>query len=71
MEAGPSVVTLDRRYGSKESFESLSISQAQELLSAAIENAERVADLTWDGSVLVVDGNPDILAAAADESQDD
>ena len=71
VEAGPSVVTLDRRYGSKESFESLSISQAQELLSAAIENAERVADLTWDGSVLVVDGNPDILAAAADESQDD
>lgn len=71
VEAGPSVVTLDRRYGSKESFEPLSLGQAQELLSAAIENAERVAGLTWDGSVLVVDGNPDILAAAADESQDD
>lgn len=71
VEAGPAVVTLDRRYGKKETFEPLSIDQAQELLSAAIENAESRADLTWNGSVLVVDGSPAILSAAGDEAQDD
>ena len=71
METGPAVVTLDRRYGQKESFEPLSIDQAQELLSVAIDNATQTANLTWDGSVLVVEGNPAILAAAADDAQDD
>lgn len=71
VEAGPAVVTLDKRYGQKESFEPLSIDQAQELLSAAIDHAIQAANLTWDGSVLVVEGNPVILAAAADDAQDD
>ena len=71
VEAGPAVVTLDKRYGQKENFEPLSIEQAQELLSAAIDNAVQAANLTWDGSILVVEGNPTILAAAADDSQDD
>ena len=64
VEAGPAVVTLDKRYGQKENFEPLSIEQAQELLSAAIDNAVQAANLTWDGSILVVEGNPTILAAA-------
>ena len=71
VETGPAVVTLDKRYGQKESFEPLSIDQAQELLSAAIDHAIQAANLTWDGSVLVVEGNPAILAAAADDAQDD
>ena len=71
VETGPAVVTLDKRYGQKESFEPLSIDQAQELLSAAIDHATQAANLTWDGSVLVVEGNPVILAAAADDAQDD
>ena len=71
VEAGPAVVTLDKRYGQKENFEPLSIEQAQELLSAAIDNAVQAANLTWDGSALVVEGNPTILAAAADDAQDD
>lgn len=71
VEAGPAVVTLDKRYGRKENFEPLSIEQAQELLSAAIDNAVQAANLTWDGSILVVEGNPTILAAAADDAQDD
>ena len=71
VEAGPAVVTLDKRYGQKENFEPLSIEQAQELLSAAIDNAVQAANLTWDGSILVVEGNPTILAAAADDAQDD
>lgn len=71
VETGPAVVTLDKRYGQKESFEPLSIDQAQELLSAAIDHATHAANLTWDGSVLVVEGNPAILAAATDDAQDD
>ncbi|WP_309342480.1 type I-G CRISPR-associated RAMP protein Csb1/Cas7g [Actinomyces oris] len=71
VEAGPAVVTLDKRYGQKENFEPLSIEQAQELLSAAVDNAVQAANLTWDGSILVVEGNPTILAAAADDAQDD
>ena len=71
VETGPAVVALDKRYGQKESFEPLSIDQAQELLSAAIDHAIQAANLTWDGSVLVVEGNPAILAAAADDAQDD
>ena len=46
VEAGPAVVTLDKRYGQKENFEPLSIEQAQELLSAAIDNAVQAANLT-------------------------
>ena len=71
VETGPAVVTLDKRYGQKESFEPLSIDQARELLSAAIDHAIQAANLTWDGSVLVVEGNPAILAAATDDAQDD
>ena len=71
VETGPAVVTLDQRYGQKESFEPLSIDQAQELLSAAIDHAIQAANLTWDGSILVVEGNSTILAAAADDAQDD
>ena len=71
VETGPAVVTLDKRYGQKENFEPLSIDQAQELLSAAIDHATQEANLTWDGSVLVVEGNPAILNAATDDAQDD
>lgn len=71
VEAGPTVVTLDKRYGQKETLDPLSVDQAQGLLTAAIEHAEREADLTWDGSALVVEGNPAILAAAVDDAQDE
>ena len=71
VEAGPAVVTLDKRYGQKENFEPLSIDQAQDLLSAAIDYAVQVANLNWGGFVLNVKGNPVILAAATDDAQDD
>ena len=71
VEAGPAVVTLDKRYGQKENFEPLSIDQAQDLLSAAIDYAVQAANLNWDGFVLNVKGNPVILAAATDDAQDD
>lgn len=71
VEAGPAVVTLDKRHGQKENFEPLSIDQAQDLLSAAIDYAVQAANLNWDGFVLNVKGNPVILAAATDDAQDD
>ncbi len=71
VEAGPTVVTLDKRYGQKETLDPLSVGQAQDLLTAAIEHAEREAGLTWNGSALVVEGNPAILAAAVDDAQDE
>ena len=71
VEAGPAVVTLDKRYGQKENFEPLSIDQAQDLLSAAIDYAVQAVNLNWDGFVLNVKGNPVILAAATDDAQDD
>lgn len=71
VEAGPTVVTLDKRYGQKETLDPLSVGQAQDLLTAAIEHAEREAGLIWDGSALVIEGNPAILAAAVDDAQDE
>ena len=71
VEAGPAVVTLDKRYGQKENIEPLSIDQAQDLLSAAIDYAVQAVNLNWDGFVLNVKGNPVILAAATDDAQDD
>ncbi|SPT55025.1 CRISPR-associated protein GSU0053/csb1, Dpsyc system [Actinomyces bovis] len=71
VEAGPAVVTLDKRYGEKEEFSPLTIEQAQELLSEAIAYAEKEAGLVWDGSVLRVDGNPDVQEAAGDADRDE
>ena len=59
-------MTLDKRYGEKAAFKALTIDQAQELLSAALEHARTTAGVAWDGSVLAVTGNPEILRAAED-----
>lgn len=71
VEAGPAVVTLDKRYGDKEALDALSIEEAQELLLAALDYARDQASLVWDGSVLAVDGNPAVLSAAIDDAQDE
>ena len=70
VEAGPAVVTLDKRYGDKELLDALSISKAQALLRATLDYARERAGLVWNGSVLVVDGNPAVLHAAVDDAQD-
>lgn len=66
VESEPARVTLDKRYGEKAAFKALTIDQAQELLSAALEHARTTAGVAWDGSVLAVTGNPEILRAAED-----
>lgn len=71
VESGPAAVILDKRYGDKEGLDALSIAEAQELLRAALDYAKEQAGLIWDGSVLVVDGNPAVLNAAVDDTQDE
>ncbi|QKD79414.1 type I-U CRISPR-associated RAMP protein Csb1/Cas7u [Actinomyces marmotae] len=70
VESGPAVVTLDKRYGEKERVDALSTIEAQDLLKAALDYAKDRAGLVWDGSVLVIDGNPAVLNAAVDDAQD-
>ncbi|WP_159814517.1 type I-G CRISPR-associated RAMP protein Csb1/Cas7g [Actinomyces sp. zg328] len=70
VESGPAVVTLDKRYGEKERVDALSTTEAQDLLKAALDYAKDLAGLVWDGSVLVIDGNPAVLNAAVDDAQD-
>lgn len=71
VESGPAVVTLDKRYGDKEVLSALSIDEASRLLDEAIDYARQHGGLVWDGSTLVVDGNPAVLAVSVDEQQDD
>lgn len=68
VEAGPTAVALDMRHGEQEELGSLGIAEAQSLLAEAIAYAEQVGGLTWDGSALVVAGNPAVLQAAGDAS---
>ncbi len=71
VEAEPAVVTLDKRYGDKERVDALSVDEASSLLAEAIDYAREHGGLVWDGSALVVEGNPDVLRAAGDEQQDE
>ncbi len=71
VEAGPAVVTLDRRHGQTEGLSSLSIIEADEVLRGALVNAENVAGVTWQGIALTVQGNPDIVAGVTDGEEGD
>lgn len=64
VEKTATVVTLDRRHGQTEQFAPLSIDEADKLLAAALEQAERLADVHWNGEVLHVIGNPEVHDAA-------
>lgn len=66
-EQGPTQVRLDQRGGHAMELSALSIAAADELLAAALEHAERVAGVTWNGVVLRVTGNPAIVTGAVDE----
>lgn len=69
-EASPTVVQLDQRGGSQLALAALAVDEADELLTAALANAERTARVEWTGAVMHVTGNPAIVAGAVDEDQD-
>ena len=71
VEAGPTLVTIDRRAGASDTLEPLGIAAADALLAAAIEAAARDAGVAWTGQVLAVDGDPDIIASADDSSDEE
>lgn len=70
IEAGPTVVTLDRRHGNVDELTSLSIDEADDLLAAALDLAEQKAQVSWDGVTFSVVGNNDIVENASDDNED-
>jgi CRISPR-associated protein Csb1 len=71
VEAGPTVVTIDRRGGEKGEVEPLDIGAADRLLGEAIDAAEREAGIRWAGQVFRVTGNPDVISSAEDVAAED
>lgn len=67
VEDGPTSITLDQRGGTQLSLAPLSISEADDLLTKALAAAEATGVVTWDGSALLVTGNPAISGGALDE----
>lgn len=68
-EAGPTVVTLDRRHGKVDEKGPLSIGEADVLLAAALVQAEEKAGVAWNGVALGVRGNPAIVTGAVDDEE--
>lgn len=57
-ETGRPSVTLEKRWGEREEFAPLTVESAERLLSDALDNADRVAGVEWNGRGLLVHGNP-------------
>jgi CRISPR-associated protein Csb1 len=71
-ENGPANVEIDQRGGGRLALEALTIAEADAVLAAALANAQLKAGVTWNGVVLHVTGNPDVVAGAvADEDGPD
>jgi CRISPR-associated protein Csb1 len=70
VEAGPTTATVDRRQGRVEQVELPGVEAADAILEEAIKRATSVAGLDWRGQILEVEGNPTVLAGAADETSD-
>jgi CRISPR-associated protein Csb1 len=70
-EATAAVVDIDAAGGQRVSLAALTIDEADALLAAALERAEQVAGVRWDGVVLRVAGNPAIAVGAVDDEAED
>jgi CRISPR-associated protein Csb1 len=68
VEAGPTKVTVSGRGGESSQFTPLSVADADALLAAALAHAEQAANVSWNGVVLRVDGDPEIAAGAVDDA---
>lgn len=69
VEAGPTVVELDLRYGNKLRMESLTIDAADGLLAEAIAGAVS-AGVRWEGQILDVTGDPRVAGGIEPESDE-
>lgn len=70
VEGGPTDLAIDQRGGRSLSLTPLSIVAADELLDAALAQAETDAGVAWNGVALRVTGNPAIVAGALDSESD-
>ena len=64
VEDGPTAMTLDQRGGKELVLQAPDIAAADALLAAALQEAERLAGVTWSGLALDVVGNPDVVRGA-------
>jgi len=69
VEAGPPVVTIDRRHGALEEISALDLGTADQLLAEALSEARARASVDFHGVVLEVTGNPDVIAGVVDDEQ--
>lgn len=66
IETGPATATIDLRWGETDEVSIPDIPAADRLLADALAGAESAADVRWDGQVLRVEGDPEIIRGAAD-----
>jgi CRISPR-associated protein Csb1 len=67
VEDGPTAMTLDQRGGQELAVQAPGIAAADELLGAALREAEQRAGVIWSGVALSVTGNPDVVRGAVAE----
>lgn len=70
VEDGPTEVVLDQRGGQELTLTALGIDAADALLAAALAQAERAADVTWNGLAMAVTGNPDVVRGAVADQEE-
>lgn len=71
VEKSEPVFTLDQRYGQSREIGFVDVDTADEILREAIDHAAQAANITWDGQILHVKGNPVVVEAAAADSEDE
>lgn len=67
VEASAPVLTLDRRDGQADPLQRLTVAAADALLADAVRHAEGAAGVRWNGTVLRITGNQDVIAGAVDD----
>lgn len=63
-------VRLDRRMGQFDDLEPMTVGEADELLTAAYDQAQCIAGIDWAGQVLEVEGNPAVVAGASEDAEE-
>lgn len=69
VEAGPTSVRIDQRYGEFLDLDPLGIGAADELLAAAVDRAREAVGLRWEGLTLDLVGNPTIIRGAIEAEE--
>lgn len=71
VEAGRPRVVLDLRYGDERELAPITPEVALDVFLAALRHAEATAGLRWEGQVLSLEGNTDILGAVSSDEPEE